>query len=181
MNIAISTGLKSKYTPIEKVNGVYIVRWAYEPVMEKVGTFNEETGEMEYTGEVIETDYAKWCSCVMKTYSLQAIKDMILAWYNEGIDKRILEGFVWNDMPVWLSSENQFNYKAAYDLAVQTGGQNLPIVFKFGTTDEPVYHTFSTVEELSDFYLKAMAYINTCLSEGWAKKDAIDWEQYKIE
>lgn len=84
-------------------------------------------------------------------------------------------------MSVWLSSENQFNYKAAYDLAVQTGGQNLPIVFKFGATDEPVYHTFSTVEELSDFYLKAMTYINTVLAEGWAEKDAIDWEKYKIE
>ena len=77
MNTIISTGLKSKYTPIEKVSGVYIVRWGFSPVIEKVGTFNEETEEMEYTGEESETDYAKWCSCVMKTYNLQAIKDTI--------------------------------------------------------------------------------------------------------
>lgn len=181
MNTIISTGLKSKYTPIEKVSGVYIVRWGFSPVIEKVGTFNEETEEMEYTGEESETDYAKWCSCVMKTYNLQAIKDTILGWYNENIDKKILEGFVWNEMSVWLSTENQFNYKAAYDLAVQTGGMNLPIKFKFGTTDEPVYHTFETLEELSDFYVKAMTYINTCLEEGWIEKDSINWEDYKIE
>ncbi|MBQ4589116.1 MAG: hypothetical protein IJA95_07500 [Bacteroidaceae bacterium] len=105
----------------------------------------------------------------------------MLGWYNEKIDKKILEGFVWNDMSVWLSTENQFNYKAAYDLAIQTGGMNLPIKFKFGTTDEPVYHTFETLEELSDFYVKAMAYINTCLEEGWIEKDSINWEDYKIE
>ena len=30
-------------------------------------------------------------------------------------------------MNIWLSSENQFNYKVAYDLALQTNGANLPI------------------------------------------------------
>ena len=113
--------------------------------------------------------------------SLSKIKEVILSWHNEQIDERILSGFVWNDMAVWLSSENQFNYKAAYDLAVQTGGANLPITFKFGTTNEPVYHTFTTVEELNGFYLSAMKYINDTLSAGWAEKDSIDWEQYKME
>ena len=51
-------------------------------------------------------------------------------------------------MPVWLSSENQFNYKAAYDLAVQTGGATLPVTFKFGTDEVPpisgVRHTGGT-------------------------------------
>jgi hypothetical protein len=58
---------------------------------------------------------------------------------------------------------------------------NLPIKFKFGTADEPIYHTFETLEELSDFYVKAMGYINTCLEEGWIEKDSINWEDYKIE
>ena len=50
--------------------------------------------------------------------SLEKIQDLIYDWYNKQTDKAILSGFVWKDMPVWLSSENQFNYKAAFDLAM---------------------------------------------------------------
>ena len=70
------------------------------------------------------------------------IKSVITGWYNDQTDREILSGFVYEDMPVWLSSENQFNYKAAYDLAVQTGGAMLPVTFKFGTDEEPQYRTF---------------------------------------
>lgn len=100
---------------------------------------------------------------------------------NEDIDMKILSGFEWNGMAVWLSSENQFNYKAAYDLAVQTGGANLPVMFKFGTTENPVYHTFESVDELTQFYVSAMSYINMTLNEGWRMKDSINWDAYKIE
>ena len=82
-------------------------------------------------------------------------------------------------MEVWLSSENQFNYKAAYDLAVMSQGNSLPSTFKFGTTENPVYYTFSTLDDISDFYLSAMAYINRCLTEGWKQKDSIDWSVYE--
>ena len=66
--------------------------------------------------------------------SLKEVKNIVLNGYNQIIDEKILSGFVWKGMSVWLSSENQFNYKAAYDLAIQTEGANLPIKFKFGTT-----------------------------------------------
>jgi hypothetical protein len=71
-------------------------------------------------------------------------------------------------MPVWLSSENQFNYKAAYDLAVQTGGATLPVTFKFGTDEVPQYREFVTLEELTDFYTKAM-FRTRCLTAGGRK------------
>jgi hypothetical protein len=89
---------------------------------------------------------------------------------------------MWRNVNVWLSSENQFNFKAAYDLAVQTNGQSLPVKFKIGETEnkEPVYHTFETMEEFTDFYTKAIAYINKCLNEGWELKDSIDWSEYEI-
>lgn len=112
--------------------------------------------------------------------TISEVKEIILSWMNSEIDKKILEGFEWKGMSVWLSSENQFNYKAAYDLAVQTGGANLPVVFKFGTTEEPMYHEFKDVDELSDFYTKAMAYINSQLAEGWIKKDSVDWSTYAL-
>ena len=99
--------------------------------------------------------------------SLEKIQDLIYDWYNKQTDKAILEGFVWKDMPIWLSSENQFNYKAAFDLAMMSEGASLPIKFKFGTTKDPIYYTFETVGDLSDFYMQAMSYINDTLDKGW--------------
>lgn len=109
--------------------------------------------------------------------TLQEIKDIVLSWCNADIDNRILSGFVWRDIPVWLSMENQFNYKVAYDIAAQSGGEILP-TFKFGTTESPVYYKFESFEDLKDFYLKAMAYVTQTLDNGWAAKDTIDWGAY---
>lgn len=113
--------------------------------------------------------------------TFEDIQNIVLNGMNKEIDRNILEGFVWKNMAIWLSTENQFNYKAAYDLAVQTNGMNLPITFKFGTTQEPIYYTFENVQDLSDFYISAMSYINTRLSEGWVKKDSVDWSIYNIQ
>lgn len=107
------------------------------------------------------------------------IKQALLDGINQMIDDKILSGFVWKDMPVWLSTENQFNYKAAYDLAVMSQGKSLPVLFKFGTTENPIYHTFETIEDISDFYLSAMAYISKTLEDGWVMKDSIDWGEYE--
>jgi hypothetical protein len=35
------------------------------------------------------------------------------------------------------------------------------------------------LEDISDFYVSAMAYINKTLEDGWKKKDAIDWSVYE--
>jgi hypothetical protein len=50
--------------------------------------------------------------------SLEQLQEVIKAWFNKEIDNKIIGGFEWKEMPIWLSSENQFNYKTAYDLAV---------------------------------------------------------------
>ena len=111
--------------------------------------------------------------------SLQEVKDYIYAVIDAQTDEKILTGFVWGESSVWLSTENQFNYKAAFDLAVQTNGQNLPVVFKFGSTDAPVYHTFTELSELQSFYVGAVSYINQTLAEGWQKKDNFDFTPYE--
>lgn len=110
---------------------------------------------------------------------LQEIKDTILTWYNTRIEEKILSGFTWKDIPVWLSMENQFNYKAAYDIAVQSGGKILP-TFKFGSTENPIYYKFESFQDLKDFYLKAMEFVNQTLSEGWTTKDKINWSLYSV-
>lgn len=108
------------------------------------------------------------------------IRAVILAWHNDRIDERIRSGFVWKDAPVWLSTENQFNYKAAFDLAVQTQGANLPVVFKLGTDEKPVYREFTTLDELKAFYTAAMAHVQHTLAAGWEAKDGIDFGRYVV-
>lgn len=102
-------------------------------------TWNHETDEEGITSFLSETFEHK--------PSIAEVKETILAWYNAEIDYQILSGFTWKDMPVWLSMENQFNYKAAYDIAIQSEGKVLP-TFKFGTTEEPIYHKFDSLEDL---------------------------------
>lgn len=111
---------------------------------------------------------------------IDEVKDIIIGWYNSNIEAEIVSGFVWNGNSVWLSTENQFNYKTAFDAAVMSNGATLPVKFKFGTDDEPVYHEFTTIEELSDFYYNAIAYVQSVLQNGWDVKDLLDFKLYEI-
>lgn len=164
------THLKSKYVPLSKLaSGRWKIHFGFEPYY-----------EVDEEGNRTETQLGTWTEALVPFKpSLEQLKKLILDAINKDVDEKILSGFVWKDMTVWLSTENQFNYKAAYDLAVMSSGQSLPVMFKFGTTENPVYYHFSTLEDISDFYVSAMAYINTTLSEGWSKKDAIDWSVYE--
>ena len=111
----------------------------------------------------------------------EEIKAVVIGWYNQQTDQTILSGFEYEGSMVWLSAENQFNYKAAYDLAVQTDGATLPVKFKFGTDDAPVYRVFDQLADLTDFYTKAMRHIQNTLDAGWQKKDAFSLAQYQTE
>ena len=105
--------------------------------------------------------------------SNQEVVDLIVSAINTHTDERILSGYVWKGVNVWLSQENQFNFKAAYDVAVQANGAILPITFKLGERDgAPVYHTFNDMTEFAGFYTGAIAFIQNTLAEGWAEKDA---------
>lgn len=147
-------------TPIiERVSKDYFVRWDFQ---------TDENGDVTF--QEVKFPYKP---------TLEIIKDIILEVENLKVDSKILEGFEWNGMKVWLSSENQFNYKAAYDLAAQTNGGSLPVTFKFGDTENPVYHEFKTLDDIADFYVKAMSHVNNTLKEGWESKDSIDWSLYE--
>lgn len=111
--------------------------------------------------------------------TLSQIKEIITSYYNEQINNTILNGFVWRDMSIWLSTENQFNYKAAFDLAIQTQGQSLPVTFKFGTDEQPVYYKFTTIEELTDFYTQSVKFVQETLTDGWEIKDSVNYKLYE--
>ena len=45
--------------------------------------------------------------------------------------------------------------------------------------DVPCYHTFNTIDELTDFYTKAMQHIQDTLANGWKSKDNFNLELYR--
>lgn len=119
-----------------------------------------------------------------KDVLLSKIKEYILGYYNAEIDAKIHGGFVWTDPDgkqhsVWLSTENQFNYKAAYD-AYKAGGMPADgFTAKFGDTYEGDFYTFTDITALADFYLKGLQFVQSTLAAGWAAKNAIDWAEYE--
>lgn len=114
--------------------------------------------------------------------SVDEIRSDIEDLVNSQTDEKILSGFVWKGFPVWLSSENQFNFKFIYDLALQKEGATLPVTFKIGqdSQGEPIYHTFDDMEEFSDFIMSAFGFIMQTVQEGWNIKDNVDYNQYDL-
>lgn len=108
------------------------------------------------------------------------IRSLVVSWYNGQTAEFILTGFSFEGASVWLSGENQFNYKSAHDLACQTQGASLPVTFKFGTDEEPQYRTFDTLDDLSSFTMAWMEHIRSALADGWRKKDAFDAGDYRV-
>ena len=168
-------GNQSDYVPYREDRSRYIISYGLEEAPNNLYTW-----------------YEIYIYKKQKSYiSFQDVKDAIIDDIDSRTTANIIDGFIWNNIPVWLSTENQFNFKAAYDLALQTNGASLPVTFKIGQTPktydedgkeqggEPIYHTFETLEDIADFYTKAFAYINKCLNEGWQKKDSIDWSIYE--
>lgn len=111
------------------------------------------------------------------------IKNDVETLINGETEKKILSGFEWRGIKVWLSLEYQMDFKAAYDLAVQTYGERLPKKMKLGEDEDgrPVYHTFEDVEEFSDFFKAAIDYIEQVRMEGWDEKDGVDYNDYIVE
>lgn len=113
--------------------------------------------------------------------SVEDVKDLFISYYNTQCDKEIIQGFYFEGHEVWLTTENTFNYKAAADLAYQTNGASLPTTFKFGPTGTPVYRVFKEVEDIQNFHVKFISYIDTTLKKYWEIKDNIDWNKYELE
>lgn len=113
--------------------------------------------------------------------TLQQVKDAIIADIDKQTDEKILNGYQFTPegaeepITVWLSKENQTNFSEAHRLQI------VPIKFKLNETadKQPIYHEFTTFEELDAFYKGGVQYINQCLNEGWAHKDGIDWAPYE--
>ena len=103
--------------------------------------------------------------------SLQTVKDAIIGDINERVKTAIISGFVWEGNPVWLSEENQLNFTQGV----------VPVTFKIGEQEDgtPIYHEFTTAEDLKAFNDACIAWKQQCLTDGYTEKDSIDWTPYQ--
>ena len=139
-------------------------------------------------------DKAEWYEVVFYKKQgkpdLEAVKKAVIADINAHTDEKILNGFPWailhgdnagETVNVWLSEENQRNFSEAQRVAAMTEGANLPLQVKVseGADGVPVYDSFETIEEITNFYLAGVQFIDVCLKAGWAEKDSIDWAPYE--
>ena len=58
-------------------------------------------------------------------------------------------------------------------------GESLPYKVKLGSEDAPVYKEFNSLQDFKAFYFDIQKHIQETISEGWKKKDSIDWSQYQ--
>lgn len=145
-----------------------VIMWDYTPILKK--TTN---------GDIVETSLSNWEEYMFNYIpTLKEIQTIILDYYNKKINDEIYSGCIWKNINIWLSIENQLNFKVIYDITNQTNGLNLPITVKLSGTDKPIYYEFKTIEEVSDFYLTTIKHIQNTLLKGRLKKDTIDWENY---
>ena len=107
----------------------------------------------------------------MPQLTFDVVKQAILADINDKVKTAIISGFVWNDKPVWFSEENQLNFSQTV----------VPATLKIGEQQDgtPIYKTFSDAAELKAFNDACSLWRQQCLTEGYQKKDGMDWAPYE--
>ena len=149
-------------------------------------------GQKKVTGKNLYEWYEIYIYKTKKgSISLQEIKDAIIKDINDRVDENILCGYPWTVLhgddagkavKVWLSKENQSNFKAKYDLHYQKPeALSFPLPYKISEDDDQngIFEEFATFEELEQFYLGGIGYIEQCYQAGWAEKKAFDWTPYE--
>lgn len=116
--------------------------------------------------------------------SIEQIRKAIIADIGARTDYRSEFGYTWQGKPVRLNRENRDNFKAVHDAAAMYPDKvKFPRLFKLSEDGEgmPVYHEFQSMEELAQFYLGGLDWIDGCVHDGFVEKDSFDFTPYEQE
>lgn len=161
-----SVGLESSYSTIKLKNGVVIVSYGKEVLV------NEEQAQDASDENVV---------CFYQTvYRGKPSVSTIIKDIRDDIDTRakdeIQNGFVYEDIPVYLSVENQLNFSSAYNIA-SIRDTFAPITLRLSTDN---YKTFNSLDELRMFIVEYTEYIQSTLKKYWSIKDKLNTNDYMI-
>ena len=120
-------------------------------------------------------------------YSFADVKAAIEGDINADTSARITQGFAYTvkhgaqegtEVNVWLSKENQSDFHAMHQNA---DALTFPVRYKIGEDADgiPVYEEFADADEMHTICTMTSQHVLACQQDGWARKDAIDWEPYK--
>lgn len=168
------------YKPIYEDNGKWYVCFDYNEIMIEADPVLEH-GKFVKSNSMTSTGMCNYSYiCYTLKPSLAMIKNDLEEIINNNVKNKITNGFIWKNYNIYLSTENQMNYKANFELAVQTDGKNLPFRIKAEKNGKIEYLVFFGINELKDFYIAMTKHINNALEFGWQQKDAIDYSVYSI-
>ena len=165
------SGSKSDYAPVKREGTQIIVCYGYESINKKEGTWYE-----------VSLPAAKY-----PLLSFSDVKAAIEGDINADTSARITQGFAYTvkhgaqegiEVNVWLSKENQSDFHAMHQNA---DALDFPVRYKIGETADgmPVYEEFADAGEMHTICTLTSQHVLACQQNGWARKDAIDWEPYK--
>jgi hypothetical protein len=153
---------------MNKVNGK---KTSFAPVREDGSRITICYGLKKLSGDLYEWFEVYLPKKQTAQLTFDVVKQAILADINDKVKTAIISGFVWNDKPVWFSEENQLNFTQGV----------VPVTFKIGEQEDgtPIYHEFTTAEDLKAFNDACIAWKQQCLTNGYAEKDSIEWTPYQ--
>ncbi len=180
----------------ERNDGLMKIGWKTEKHLVSYGLYTDDedmsgdgtgaSGGIMAASEDAEDDTQaktgwQWQCLTMGKPALADIREAIHGLIDAQTDYNIENKCTWNGISVYLSEENQRNFKAVYDLSVQLNGQTLPQKFKLGedADGKAQYYTFEDMDTFTSFYTTCVSHIQTCLEAGWTEKDSIDWSKYE--
>ena len=156
-----------------KDNRVYTTPIKIQKEVEYIEKEKNENGEeieikktkkiTKYTNvekDILEAGYSVY---VTPKLSVETLVKRSIETINRETDERILNDFVWNGNEIYLSMENQFNFKNLYDLRER---KEYPVTIKTKTG----FTTLNDVREVEEFYLEGVRFVEGCLKEGWERK-----------
>lgn len=112
--------------------------------------------------------------------SINDIKNIINNSINEKTKQYITNKFEWNGMSIYLSLENQIDYKLLLDTTLLLDGANLPEKVKFKVNGENFYYSFETIDDMKDFIIAMNNHIRKHINNGNNSKDEINYDDYII-
>lgn len=148
-----------QYTPIKKVNGKYVISWGLKELGNNQG---------------------QWYYFILdKKPTKEIIKQHINQYINENVRKSIENNFIWNNLKVSLTIEDQIDINLLFNITNLQNGENLPETIKLKQGKETIYYNIETLDEFKDLLICMNKHIRKCLNQSNELKDSIDYKQYE--
>ena len=95
------------------------------------------------------------------------LRQFVNDYYNSICDNKILTGFIFKGMNMWLTAETQKNLSTDLLFSLVAPDQAVyPKIYNFDSTLLPI----NNLTELLELFNAAKAWIETCLAECWSNK-----------